>query len=248
MIAQDHSASPATMQIGAPKVRVLLVDDHEHVRVGTAQLLAAEPDLVVCGEATGVQAALRLVESAQPDLAIIDLTLQQGSGLDLVRDIKRSFPSVLMIVCSMHDEALYALRVLRAGAHGYVNKLQATRLLVTAIRKVLAGGLFLSQQMTERIVERSTGLADDAASLPQQTLSDRELQVYELIGESLSVGAIGQTLHISPKTVEFHRERIRDKLGIKTNVELARHAGAWVQELSRNARLLLDLLSMRPQS
>lgn len=249
MIAQGSSASPAALHTGVhpvalhagvDKVRVLLVDDHAHVRMGTARLIAAEPDLEICGEAAGAEAALRIVEAARPDLAIIDLTLEQGSGLDLVREIKRSFPSVLMIVCSMHDEALYALRTLRAGAHGYVNKLQAPNWLLVAIRKVLAGGLYLSQPMTQRIVERATGLTGESAAMPQQALSDRELQVYELIGEALSVNAIGEMLHISPKTVEFHRERIRDKLGIATNAELSRHAVAWVLDLSQKARATFD--------
>jgi DNA-binding NarL/FixJ family response regulator len=215
------------------KAQILLVDDHELVRFGVARLIEAQPDLRVCGEAAGAAAALELVRTTHPDLAIIDLTLKQGSGLDLVREVKQSFPRVLMIVCSMHDETLWAPRILQAGARGYVNKQQAASHLLAAIREVLAGGWFLSPRMTQLLLERAAGLPGPANSTPHQLLTNRELQVYELIGEGLALREIADRLQISPKTVEFHRERIREKLQLASNSELSRHAMIWLLEQAR---------------
>ncbi|MBL8849685.1 MAG: response regulator transcription factor [Planctomycetaceae bacterium] len=225
---------PALPPSQIAQVRVLVVDDHELVRYGTARLIESEPDLVVCGEAAGTRTALQLLQSAGFDLAIIDLTLQEGNGLDLVREISHSFPNVRMIVCSMHDEALYAFRVLRAGARGYVNKQEATKKLLMAIRKVLAGGVFVSQQLTQELLAQTAGISALDALQPQHRLSDRELQVYEFIGESLTVKQIAERLQISPKTVEFHRERLRNKLGLAGNRDLARHAAQWFREQSES--------------
>lgn len=212
------------------KLRVLLVDDHELVRFGTARLIEAEGDLEVCGEAEDAAAACELVRSTSPNLAIIDLSLRSGSGLDVVRAIRDGFPWVQTIVCSAHDERLYAPRALRAGARGYVSKQQSAQTLVGAIRKVLEGKLALSPKMTEQIVQRAAGISGPDASTPLESLSDRELQVFELIGEGATVSEIARRLSISPKTVEFHRARIREKLGVATNALLLRHAFAWVVE------------------
>jgi DNA-binding NarL/FixJ family response regulator len=231
----SSSATPSTStqsDLQRRRTRIVLVDDHEIVRFCTTRLIEAEPDLDVCGEAADAPSAWELIQSVEPDVAIIDLSLKQGSGLDLVRKVRHACPSILMIVCSMHDETLYAPRVLRAGARGYVGKQQSAELLVAAIRQVLAGRLFLSQRMTERLLERATGLAMDEEPTQLQSLSDRELQVFELIGEGLTMREVGSRLSISPKTVEFHRERIRDKLQVPSNTELTRQAMSWVVEQS----------------
>jgi len=209
------------------KTRILLVDDHELVRYGTARLIESQQDLQICGEAADVPGALQLARSTDPDLAIIDLSLKQGSGLDLIREMKRAFPSVLTIVCSMHDESLYAPRALRAGARGYIHKQQAAHVLLDAIHEVRNGRLYLSSGMREQLLERAAGVQRQAGASPLEVLSDRELQVFELIGEGLTVREIAARLFVSPKTVEFHRERIRDKLHLPNNTLLSRHAIAW---------------------
>jgi DNA-binding NarL/FixJ family response regulator len=214
----------------AARTRILLVDDHELVRFGTARLIESEADLEICGEAADAPTAVQLIRSTQPDLAIIDLSLRQGSGLDLVKEIKQAFPEVLMVVCSMHDEELYAPRALRAGARAYVHKQQSAQMLIHAIRQVLEGKIYLSQRMTEQLLERAAGLSSSVAVSPLEALSDRELQVFELIGEGLTVREIAERLYVSPKTVEFHRERIRDKLQLQNSTALSRHAIAWALE------------------
>lgn len=224
----------APTDAGRRRTRILLVDDHELVRFGTARLIDAEGDLEVCGEAGDAPTALQLTRSTAPDIAIVDLSLRQGSGLDLVKELKQSHPRVLTIVCSMHDEQLYAPRALRAGARGYVHKQQAARLLIDAIRQVLGGKLYLSEQMTEQFLERAAGQSGTAAS-PLESLSDRELQVFELIGEGLTVREIADRLFVSPKTIEFHRERLREKLGLPSSTALSRHAIAWALERAGRA-------------
>jgi DNA-binding NarL/FixJ family response regulator len=221
---------PAQTGSRAARIRILLVDDHELVRFGTARLIEAEADLEICGEAADAPTALQLIRSTQPDLAIIDLSLRQGSGLDLVKEIKQAYPQVLMVVCSMHDEELYAPRALRAGARAYVHKQQSAQMLIQAIRQVLEGKIYLSPRMTEQLLERAAGLSSSAVVSPLEALSDRELQVFELIGEGLTVREIAERLYVSPKTVEFHRERIRDKLQLQNSTALSRHAIAWVLE------------------
>lgn len=226
------SADVTRSQAGGEPSRkqILLVDDHELVRFGTARLIEAEPDLEICGEAADAPAALQLVRSTHPHLAIIDLTLRQGSGLDLVKEIKQTFPDVLMVVCSMHDEELHAPRALRAGARAYVHKQESAQMLIHAIRQVLDGKLYVSPHMTEQLLEQAAGSGPASAASPLESLSDRELQVFELIGEGLTVREIAERLFVSPKTVEFHRERIRNKLQVPNSTALTRHAIAWALE------------------
>jgi DNA-binding NarL/FixJ family response regulator len=227
---------PAPAGSRRSKTRILLVDDHELVRFGTARLIETEGDLEICGEAADAPTAVQMIRSKEPDLAIIDLSLRQGSGLDLVKEIKQTYPALLMIVCSMHDEELYAPRALRAGARAYVHKQQSAHVLIHAIRQVLDGKLYLSERMTEQFLERAAGLSPPGVVSPLEALSDRELQVFELIGEGLTVREIAERLFVSPKTVEFHRERIRDKLQLQNSTALSRHAIAWALErASRDA-------------
>ena len=211
------------------KARVLLVDDHPLVRRGLADVIAREPDLETCGEAADVQEALRTAEHTCPDVVVVDLTLKSGHGIELIEKLKSRDPRIKTLVSSMHDETLFAERVLRAGAMGYVTKQEPPETLVQAIRQVLRGEVYLSPRMTSRLLHRvATG-----ATVPQdpvQSFSNRELEVYEMIGQGLTIQQIALRLHLSPKTVETHREKIKQKLNLKSSTELNRRAVQWVLE------------------
>lgn len=215
---------------GREKARVLIVDDHPVVREGLAMLIATQPDLEVCGEAEDVASACRLADACPPDVAVVDISLPGGGGLELIKRVKAQHPAIRMLVSSIHEEGVYAERALRAGALGYVNKREATRTVVDAIRRVRDGHIYLSERMTERLLNRA--VAGDPASVasPVDSLSDRELDVFESIGRGESTRAIAARLHLSGKTIETYRERIRKKLGLQTGAELARRAMEWVIE------------------
>ena len=208
--------------------RILVVDDHPLVREGLAKYVASQPDMAVCGEASGENEALLQVRATHPDLALIDISLEDGHGLDLVKRVKAQCPEVKMLVLSGHDEALYAERALRAGAHGYINKRQCPAEIVEAIRRVLGGQRYLSAAMTERLVEQAVTGKGPRQAGGVAGLSDRELEVFRLIGEGLPTGAIARRLHLSVHTIDSHRENIRAKLNLKNSVELMRKAVEWV--------------------
>jgi DNA-binding NarL/FixJ family response regulator len=211
------------------KYRVLLIDDHPLVRRGLAEVIAREPDLEVCGEAGDVAEALGEVDRTQPDIAIVDLTLKTGHGIELLEKLKTRAPNLKTLVSSMHDETLFAERVLRAGAKGYVTKQESPEVLIRAIRQILRGELYLSQRMTSRLLNRvvaGPGTQDD----PVQSLSNREVEVYEMIGQGLTIQQIAARLHLSPKTIETHREKIKQKLNVRSSAELNRRAVQWVLE------------------
>jgi DNA-binding NarL/FixJ family response regulator len=210
--------------------RILIVDDHPIVRLGIRQLLAAEPDLELCAEAESADAAKQLVASDRPDLAIVDLSLAGGTGLDLIRSLRESTPTVPVLVLSMHDEALFAERVIRAGARGYIMKREAITGLVAAIRQVLAGRIYVSEGMAQSVLER---LRYDgaAADNPLATLTDRELEVFDLIGRGLSTAAIADQLSVSIKTVETYRSNIKTKLNLKDATDLIRFAATWTERI-----------------
>ncbi len=211
--------------------RVLIVDDHPAVREALALRIERQPDLEVCGEADDLGAALRLIADARPDVAVVDITLKTGSGIDLIKRIKDHNSHVGILVWSMHSEALYAERALRAGALGYVNKDQATDRIVDAIRQVLAGKIYLSEAMTERLLQRQVGGGrTDVTRSPLDALADRELEVFRLIGEGLKTSEIAKRLHLSVKTVETYRDRIRRKLNLDDSTKLAHSATQWVLE------------------
>jgi DNA-binding NarL/FixJ family response regulator len=211
------------------KHRVLLVDDHPVVRRGLAEVIAREPDLEACGEASDVLEAIREVERTSPDVVVVDLTLKTGHGLELIEKLKSRDPRIKTLVSSMHDETLFAERVLRAGAMGYVSKQEPPEMLVTAIRQVLRGELYLSPRMTSRLLHRVVAGAPPQQD-PVQELSNREIEVYEMIGQGLTIQQIAARLHLSPKTVETHREKIKQKLNLKSSAELNRRAVQWVLE------------------
>lgn len=215
---------------GAPRSRILLVDDHPLVRVGMVAVIGAESDLHVCGETDSITEALELVRSSRPDLIVLDLSLRDGNGLELIKRLHAHGDAPKMLVCSMHDEALFAPRALTAGANGYISKDEATAHLVDAIRHTLAGKIWLSRAMTERIlrgVARGEPVFEDDAV---GRLTDRELTVFELIGHGLGPTQIAQKIHLSVKTVETHREKIKRKLHLTNGSELIRRAMQWVTE------------------
>jgi DNA-binding NarL/FixJ family response regulator len=212
--------------------RILIVDDHPVVRRGLRMLIDDEPDLFVCGEAGDADEAIRALDAKKPDLVIVDLSLKESSGLELIKRIKSRNSAAKMLVSSMFDESLYAERVLNAGALGYVNKQEAMEKVIEAIRCVLSGRVYLSAAMSDRMLHR---LARDHQAIersPVETLSDRELEVFEMIGRGRTTAEIAGQLHLSVKTVETHREKVKAKLGLKTAAELYQHAVRWVLEQS----------------
>ena len=211
------------------RTRVLIVDDHPAVREALAFRIGRQSDLQVCGEAADMGDALRLVADTQPDVAVVDISLKTGNGIDLIKRIKDRNDHVRMVVWSMHSESLYAERALRAGALGYVNKDQATDTIVEAIRRVLAGKVYLSDAMTERLLKRAVGGEAIAVTRsPMDVLADRELEVFRLIGAGVKTAEIAGQMHLSIKTIETYRDRIRKKLDLKDGSELAHYATRWI--------------------
>jgi DNA-binding NarL/FixJ family response regulator len=210
-------------------VRILVVDDHPIVRLGIRQMIAAEPLFTISGEAESAAEALRLVET-KPDLAIVDLSLEGGHGLELIRRLREVAPDLRVLVLSMHDEALFAERALRAGARGYIMKQEAIGGLVHAIKEVLSGRMFVSRRMSQHILER-LGTLMPAPGDCLGNLTDRELEVFELIGRGLSTAVIADRLNVSVKTVETHRANIKSKLDLKDATDLIRFATAWAERL-----------------
>src|SRR5262249_12938459 len=212
-----------------PAARILIVDDHPAVREALAIRIATQPDLEVCGEAADANDALRLAAAADPDVAVIDIGLKGIDGIDLIKRLKARKDKCRMIVWSMYSEDLYAERALRAGAMGYITKAQATGAIIDAIRQVLDGKVYLSPAMTAKLLKRVTGQAGpDAGCTPIGALSDRELEVLRLIGEGLKTQEIANQLHLSVKTIETYRDRIRQKLDLKDGTELTCYAVQWV--------------------
>ena len=209
------------------RTRILLVDDHPMVRERLAEVINREPDLVVCAEAEDRSQAIETIKARQPALVIVDITLRNSNGVELIKDIHSRWPGLLMLVVSMHDESLYAERVLRAGARGYITKQEATRSILRAIRRVLEGHIFLNENIASRILGRLTRSESGDAASAVDSLADRELQVFELTGRGLNTRQIAQQLHIGVKTVETYRHRIREKLKIEHARDLLQSAIAW---------------------
>ena len=209
--------------------RVLIVDDHPVVREGVALQIATQRDLQLCGEAEDIPSALARAEETRPDLVIVDITLKNGNGLDLIRRLRARDERVKLLVWSMHPENLYAERAIRAGAQGYLHKGQATSKLLEAIRTVLAGRLFVSGDMTDFLLRRVVGAKQEDLS-PMERLSDRELEAFKLMGEGLTTDRIAARMFVSPKTVETYRARIKEKLGVSNITELVQRATQWVME------------------
>lgn len=208
--------------------QILLIDDHPVMRLGLAALIRAEKDLRVWGEAGTAGEAMSLCEDACPDLATVDLTLPDKNGLELIKDLRARHPNLNFLVVSMHDEMMYAERVLRAGAKGYIMKQEAPEKLISAIRLILRGDVFLSSGVAARILKRFADAGGRAAS-PIERLTDRELEVFQLIGEGKGSREIAGMLHISVRTVDAHRAHIKEKLELRDSTELVHHAIRWVE-------------------
>lgn len=220
-------------RMGSPlgrKHRIAIVDDHAIVRDGLKFQLAAHPDLELCGEAEGVESGFALTKEVRPDLVIIDISLKDGNGIELIKRIKQYDKKIKMLVTTMYNESLYGERSLRAGADGYINKQDSREMIIEAIRMVLSGRRFLSAKLTDRLVGQAVEGVNDIHTSSVDLLSNRELEVFQLIGEGLTTGAIARKLFLSPHTIDTHREKIKSKLGLKNSGELQREAVQWVLE------------------
>jgi len=211
------------------KKKIVLVDDHSIMRQALASLINEESDLKVCGQAGTAAQAMEIIESQKPDLAIVDLSLKGRSGLELIKTIKSLRLSVPVLVLSMHEESLYAERALHAGARGYVMKQDSPEKLISAIHRVLQGEISFSSATTDGILQRMTGMSREKTSSPYEQLSDRELEVFELIGQGYGTSDIAGLLKLSAKTIEYHRENIKRKLNVTDATQLRRQAIQWVQ-------------------
>lgn len=210
--------------------QVLLVEDHPMFREHLGQLINRELGMAVCGEADNIKDAMRLIQKNQPDIAIVDITLRGSSGLELLKDIKAQGLNINVLVLSMHDEELYAERALRAGAKGYITKNEASTEVVKAIRCVMQGEVYASRQMTARLLERMTHRRAGSDITGMETLADRELEVFQMLGRGKSTREIAQTLSLGESTVETYRARIKEKLQLRSAAELYLRAGQWVRE------------------
>lgn len=214
--------------------RIFIVDDHPAVRQGVIAIVSHEPDMLICGEASGVPDAMQQIATLMPDVAVIDISLKFGNGIDLVKRIKAEYPSVRMLVWSMFPDTLYAARALRAGALGYLNKSDSTEQLVDAIRMIAQGKIYLTEDTSARLLqEKFTNAVRENNTLPLDLLSDRELEVFKLIGEGLSSQQIAESIMLSLSTVETYRQRIKSKLNIQGSNELIRSAVQWSLETSQ---------------
>jgi len=213
-----------------PKIshRIVLVDDHPVVREGLAHLIESEPSLTVCGQAEDRGEALAVIRATKPDVAIVDLSLKNSHGLELIKDICAQHPEIVILVVSMYEESLYAERAIGAGARGYLTKQEATRNMLTAIRRVLAGEIYVSEPLAGKILGKLAGHPQAEVTQSLDRLSDRELEVLQLIGYGHSARQIADRLHIDYKTVETYRSRIKGKLQLEDSTELLQTAIRWV--------------------
>lgn len=232
MKAKPRAASAASASRPPPapsRRRVFLVDDHPMMRAGLAHLIERQTDLTVCGEASNPAEALKALPNARPDIILADLTMPGRSGLEFVKDLLAVSPTLSILVVSMHDEAVYAERALRAGARGYIMKEAGGEAVVAAIRQILGGQAYVSAAMSARILDNLSGKKPRGSSSPIEKLSDREFEVFQLIGQGKSTRDIAEQLHLSSKTVDVHRSHIKEKLELKDSTALIRHAVRWVE-------------------
>ena len=212
---------------GIRKRRIFIVDDHPLVREGLTNLINGQSDLIVCGEAEDSAGAIAGIAKARPDVALIDISLKNESGLELVKNLDNQFPLVALIVLSMHDEALYAERALRAGARGYVMKRETSRSVLACIRRVLEGGVYISERVVSSMARRLSTLHKTAEASPVERLSDRELKIFRLLGQGRTTSEIAEDLHLSLKTVQAYCARAKEKFGVSSLDELLRAAIRW---------------------
>ena len=220
-------------QARARRAKVFLVDDHPLVREHLTALLQAQADLEVCGEAADAPSAMSLIAQRAPDLVILDISLKRSNGLELIKNLKEMRPCLPVLVLSMHDETLYAERSLRAGALGYITKEEATVNILSAVRRVLSGQVYLSERMAGRLMKRMVGGAVTELTSPLEVLTDRELEVFQMLGQGLGTRQIAEELRLGIKTVESYRARIKEKLRLADGNQLLQHAIQWVQSGNR---------------
>jgi DNA-binding NarL/FixJ family response regulator len=210
-----------------PKIKIFLVDDHPLVREWLTNLIQQQPDLVVCGESEDAPAALREISATRPDVAIVDIALKEGSGIELIKSLRVVEPGVAVIVLSMHDERLYAERALRAGARGYIMKRETAKKVITAIRQVLSGKIYMSENLSAAFAEKFVdGRLPTSGSLVEK-LSDRELEVFQLLGKGYETRRVAEMMNVSMKTVQAHCAHIKEKLKLTNAAELLREAVRW---------------------
>ncbi|HQY88813.1 MAG TPA: response regulator transcription factor [Tepidisphaeraceae bacterium] len=214
------SAKPKSIK----KTRLLIVDDHPMVRERISELIQQQPDLEVCAEAESVRDAIKAVQTHHPDMAIVDITLKDSYGIELIKQLKEINPKLLMLVVSMHDESMYGERALRAGAKGYLAKHEASKKIIDAIRRILRGEIYVSEELNRVLLQKVAGAKSAQGESAIDVLTDRELEVFQLLGQGIGVRDIAERLFVSTKTVEAHRENIKQKLKFKTSSELLRFA------------------------
>jgi DNA-binding NarL/FixJ family response regulator len=228
MPAGAQTGVPRRIDPGRPRrYRLMIVDDHPIVRQGLRRLLETERDLEVCGEAETAREAKSMIRELQPDAVIVDVSLAQGDGLELVKDARAHYPHLPMLVLSMHDEAIYAERMLSAGANGYIMKHAASDQFLQALRRVLEGGIYVSEAVGNSMIEKFAAGDAYLSDNPVDSLSNRELQVLHMIGKGLSTRQTADALNLSIKTVESHRQRIKRKLSLRTSAQLMQYAVNW---------------------
>lgn len=215
--------------------RILVVDDHPFMRAGLAQLIDRQPDMVVCCEAGNPAEGLQKAEASRPDLVLSDITMPGRSGAEFIKDLHALQPDLPVLVISMHDESIYAERMLRAGARGYIMKEAGGEALLAAVRQVLRGEVYVSAKLSARILENLTGSRPRGSNSPIAKLSDREFEVFQLIGQGKGTADIAAELHLSSKTVDVHRANIKAKLGLKDSTALVRHAVRWLESQGTEA-------------
>ena len=219
------NSNPSTNAVR--KHRIFLVDDHPLVREGLTNLINEQNDLIVCGEAEDSAGAMTGIAKTRPDVVLVDISLKNESGLELVKNLESQFPLVALIVLSMHDEALYAERALRAGARGYVMKRESTKSVLASIRRVLEGGVYVSERVVNSMARRFSSSSKGAESSPVERLSDRELEIFRLLGQGRTTAQIAEDLHLSLKTVQAYCARAKEKFGVGSLGELLRAAIRW---------------------
>jgi DNA-binding NarL/FixJ family response regulator len=211
-------------------VRIFIVEDHPIFRKGLIQLISAENDFDVCGEAEEYIEAMAKIKKVKPDFLIVDISLKNSSGIELIKDVKALFHDILILALSMHDENIYAERVLRSGARGYLMKQEAPETVISAVRQILSGRVYVSENIASRMLNQIADGKKEGGGSPVDTLTDRELEVFKMIGEGFSTRQIADRLHISIKTVENHRAHIKEKMNLDNAIELIQRATLWVQK------------------
>lgn len=210
------------------RTKIIIVDDHPIIRKGLSDLINQEKDLVVCGQAEDAHEAMDVIKTLKPDIAVVDISLKETSGIELIKDVRTQYPNLPVLALSMHDESLYAERALRAGAKGYIMKAEAAEKVITAIRKVLSGELYVSDRMAAKMVRKLVGSRPAIGTSPIDLLSDRELEVFLLIGQGRGTRQIADKLHLSIKTIETYRAHMKEKLNLENAAELLQYAIRWV--------------------